>query len=138
MLSEENAIIIAVVVPGSLALIGGIYYLNLFIGLYIYRRIIKLQSLDTDDARRKVAYLSKLEENGKLFRWGRYAYLGMMILYPVIRPVNSVVGWMYLVVGRARNKAGKEPLKVFGRPTDGSQVDVEARAVGMDIELGTK
>lgn len=138
MLSDENALIIAIVAPGTLALIGGIYFLNLFIGLYIYGRINKLQSLDTDDARRKVAHLSKLEENGKFFRWGRYAYLGKIILYPVIRRVNSVVGWMYLVVGRATNKAGREPLKVFRRPTDGSQVDVEARAVGMDIELGAK
>ena len=136
--SDENALIISIVVPCTLVLIAGIYFLNLYIGLFIYRRINKLQSLDTDDARRKVARLLKLEENRKLFRWGRYIYLGKEILYPVIGLVNSVVGWVCIVVGRTTNKTGREPLKIFGRPTEDIQVDVEAGAVGRDTGLGGK
>lgn len=134
-MSDDTYLIVAIMLPCILGLIIAIYFLNLYAGLVIYRRINKLQRSNTNDARSKVARLLKLEDSGKAFVWGRYTYLGKKVLYSVIGRVNAVVGWTYLFVGRATNKAGTEPLKVFGSSTEGSRADVEAGAARKDVEI---
>ena len=127
--------VISIVTPCTVGLVIGIFFLNVYLGLYNHQLIRKLQTLDTIEARRKVVRLAKLEESGKLFVLGRYTYLGRMIVYPVVAWISSVVAWTYLTVGAAGNRSGMEPVKIFTGPTQGSQMDVEAAIVGTDIEM---